>query len=104
MRPDTAARSVVRIRVYLRSMSDASAPPSPDRQPDQAPDTDAAHAAEKDPNAGPPLRADHHGLVAFLGVVALILLLVGAVGAAGMTGRSILAESASIQIKKLKLR
>ena len=69
-------------------MSDASAPPSPDRQPDQAPGTDPAHAAEIDPNAGPPSRADHHGLVAFLGVVALILLLVGAVGAAGMTGRS----------------
>ena len=42
----------------------APAPPEPERQPD----------------------ADHHGLIVFLGVLAFILLFVGAVAAAGLAG------------------
>ncbi|HEY8198619.1 MAG TPA: hypothetical protein VIF44_02525 [Candidatus Limnocylindrales bacterium] len=55
-------------------MSDASAPESM---------SDAGSPAPPDP---PVASADHHGLLTFLGVLAMILLLAGAVAASSLTG------------------
>jgi uncharacterized membrane protein len=68
-------------------MSDASVPP-PVPPSDRAPDVEAGHPAEVVPTANPAPASGHHGLIAFLGVLALILLLVGAVGSAWSTGGS----------------